>query len=164
MSPRPVFLASLLLSGAATLWVAWAIGTLFGLPQFVRIYLNEHQGDGNRALLAGSYVLLAGFVTVIGLVFLLVAVLTGRGSRVARVFTWILAVPAVLVAFIAVVGGGSEDTPWWGVLTQVTGGLSLSMLVAGLVLLCLPAARSYFRPPDPPVFYPKGGGPAPAGF
>jgi hypothetical protein len=156
MSPRPVLVASLLLSGAAAVWVAWAVGTLFGLPQFIRIYLNDRQGDGQPALVTASYVMLATLVTVIGLVFVLLAVLDARGGRVARVFTWILAVPAALVAFWSLLGGGSPDTPWWGVLTRVTGGLTLPMVVAALVLLCLPGARAHFRkppPPPPPVYY-----------
>jgi hypothetical protein len=165
MSPRPVFLAALLLSGAATFWVAWAVGTVFGLPQFVRIYMNEHQGDGSPAVVAGSYLLLAGAVTLVALLFLLVAVSMGRGSRAARVVTWVLGVPAVAVAFLAMTGGGFEDTPWWGALTRLTGGLSFLTLVAGLVLLCLPASRAHFRrpaPPPPPVPDPLLGGPAAA--
>ncbi|MCW3819844.1 hypothetical protein ONA91_35950 [Micromonospora sp. DR5-3] len=145
MSPRPVFIASLLLSGAAALWVAWAIGTLFGLPQFVRIYMNDHQGDGHPAVVIVSYVLLAALTAVIGLVFLLLAVLDARGARVARVFTWILAVPAVLVALWSLLSGGSADTPWWGMLTRAIGGLTLPMVAAAMVLLCLPGARAHFR-------------------
>ncbi|BBH70637.1 hypothetical protein ACTI_73220 [Actinoplanes sp. OR16] len=150
MSPRPVLAASLLLSGAAALWVAWAIGTLFGLPQFLRIYMNERQGEGDPAVVAGSYILLAVLIVVIALLFVLLAVFVARGGRVARVVTWILAVPAAVVALSALLTGGSSSTPWWGALTRLAGGLTLPMVVAALVLLCLPAARAHFHKPAPP--------------
>ncbi|WP_436526611.1 hypothetical protein [Actinoplanes sp. HUAS TT8] len=158
MSPRPLFIAAYLMAGASALWVTWAVGTLFGLPQFVMLFRNRTEGEGDPRSIVSAYVTVSLVVIALALFFLLLAALDTRGSRAARVFTWIFAVPALAVAVLALVAGGSDKTPWWGLLTRATGGLSLVLLTTALVLLSLPRSRGHFRraaPPPVPAFPPS---------
>ena len=157
MSPRPVFTAAYMLAGASALWTAYAIATLFGLPQFIRHYQDERQDADAAGMVAGTFVVLAAVMVAVGLTFLLLAALDAGGSRAGRVITWILAIPAAGFDLLILIGGRYDPVPWWGVLTRATGGISLLLVAAALTLLCLPRSRAYFRkPPPPPLRYPVG--------
>lgn len=150
MSPRPVFAAAYLLGGAAAVWTTWAVGTLFGLPQFEMIFRNRTRGEGDTSSITSAYTTVSLVAIGLGLLVVLFAVLAALGSRTARAITWILCVPAWGVGVLALVAGGYESAPWWGTLTRATGGATVVLVGVALGLFCLPGARARFRRVDPP--------------
>jgi hypothetical protein len=145
MSPRPVFAAAYLLGGAAALWTTWAVGTLLGRSQFEVIFLNRTHGEGQVSSITSAYTTVSLVAIGTGLVVVLFAVLTALGSRTAGAIVWILCVPALAVALLALIAGGYDPAPWWGTLTRATGGATFVLVAGALVLLRLPASRAYWR-------------------
>jgi len=133
-----------MLAGLGATRFVLGLGALIAIPELHHAYAaagNESSGQAaaRHALLFGVWSLFVGTLYV-GL-----ALLTSRGSRSARVLSWIFAI------ILAVGGGGVAMTgavdlvTWYADLTRVVSALTAVLSIAGVVLLVLPRSRAFFK-------------------
>jgi hypothetical protein len=137
---RGDFVASLLLSGAAALWLAAAVATLFAGPQYGRYHVDLEQDPAastrtGLVLVGGVLVMMVAAGAAIA-----VAALGALGSPLARGLTRGFAGLAAVVAVVAMVAGVPDGVPWHANLMTGTAVLTL-LSVATVVAVQLPARR-----------------------
>ncbi|MEV6495464.1 hypothetical protein AB0M20_43635, partial [Actinoplanes sp. NPDC051633] len=107
MTKRPGdFAASLLLSGAAAVWLTAAIATLFAGPQYARHYVDLAQDPAadtrtRLVLIAGVVLMMIAAAAAIGVAAALGAV----GSPVIRRLTWIFMAIVAVIAVVVMLAG-----------------------------------------------------------
>jgi hypothetical protein len=159
-SPAMVFAACWLLAGVAAARATASIAVFYALPQVNRHYADAH-GDAAAGTTASVlFVLLALCSLVVAFLYLLLAILAGKGMNPARIIAWILAGLTIAVATIGLIINGYGAIPWLQRMSLVLTSVTLAFAATATVLLALPAANRFYRStrrprPIPAALYPR---------
>jgi len=169
--PRPgsvtaAGIMTLLLSLVSLAWaVILTIGFLMASEELLRSQLRRtepgvsgEQLDTMVSLTRGLGYATAALIAILGIALAVLAVPVIRGSRVARILTWVATGVHVLCGLGAVVSAASGIRGNGFVVAVPL--LTLISAVSVIILLTLPASNRYFARPLAPWQAPTGFGPA----
>ncbi|MGN9913838.1 MmpS family transport accessory protein [Phytohabitans sp. LJ34] len=160
--PRDL-VGSLLLSGAAALWLAAAVATLFAGPQYARHQVDLQQDPGASTRTGLVLVAAVLLMMVAAGAAIAVAALGSIGSPVIRMLTWIFEAVAAVVAVVVMVSGAPAGVTWHARFMTGTAVLTL-LLLAAAASFQLPSRRPAPRPAPAAVSpAPAAVSPAPTG-
>jgi hypothetical protein len=142
--PPTVFYGSYLFAGVSALLITVVISLFWMLPEYRRYALATTEAPNADRLATLAVGLFAGCALVWGAVSLIVAIFAGRGSRAARVLTWIAA--AITIAFCGLLlWRGVAPVPWFTRLNVALNTGMIALSAASIVLLAMPASSRYYR-------------------